>query len=357
MLEQDAAHPTRVVRWGILGTAHIAQVALIPAIQQSRNGVVAAIASRDPIQAEVVAQVYGIPRTYGSYAELLDDPDLDAIYIPLPNHLHAEWTIRALQAGKHVLCEKPLALNAAQAQHMVATARVHERLLMEAFMYRFHPRSQEIHALVQQGALGHVLLARASFSFRHTRPHDYRLDPAMGGGALLDVGCYGVNVLRWMLNAEPEVVHAYTVYGETGIDVTTVGMLRFPDGRIATVEASFATAVQQSLALIGTSATIEVPQAAFAPGTAPASYLWRGADARASSNVTLDGVDEYQLMVEHFGDAVLGDAELAYPPEDSICTMRVLDALAESALAEAPIAVPMQPCDTLAVADAVAAVA
>lgn len=344
MLEQTQA---QVVRWGILGTARIARIEVIPAIQQSRNGAVAAIASRDAVRAAVVAQVYGIPRIYGSYAELLDDPAVDAVYIALPNHLHAEWTMRALQAGKHVLCEKPLAMHAEQSRAMVAVAREHGRHLMEAFMYRFHPRMQQIAGLVQQGALGHLLIARIAFTLRSLPPEDFRLDPAMGGGALLDVGGYGVNLARWLFGSEPESVYAYAVYGETGIDLTTVGVLRFPGGRIATLEASFATAHQQAVSLIGTSGTIELPHDTFAPGGDAVQYMWRGATERVGEQVMVPAANQYQLMAEHFADAVLGNGELAYPPEDSICTMRVLDALARAALDETPVLVPDQPCDPL----------
>ncbi len=344
MLEQLQAHP---VRWGILGAARIARTKVIPAIQQAHNSAVRAVASRDIVRAAVVAQVYGIPRIYGSYAELLDDPAIDAVYIALPNHLHAEWTMHALQAGKHVLCEKPLAMNAEQARAMVATAREHDRHLMEAFMYRFHPRMQQIAGLVEQGALGHLLLARASFTFRLTRSEDYRFDPAMGGGALLDVGVYGVNLARWMFRAEPESVYAYAVYGETGIDLTTVGVLRFPGGRIATIEASFATAHQQAISLIGTAGTVEIAHDTFTAGSDPTQFVWRGAEERTSELVTVAPADHYQLMVEHFAAAVLGTGALAYPPEDSICTMRVVDALARAALDEAPVLVPNQPCDLL----------
>jgi xylose dehydrogenase (NAD/NADP) len=333
------ADGTRRLRWGVLGSAQIARVCVIPALTRSRNGKVLALASRSLERAQAIAQEHAIPVAYGRYDELLKDPAVEAVYIPLPNHLHREWTLRAIRAGKHVLCEKPLALNAKEAQEMLEAARNADVLLMEAFMYRFHPRSRRIKALVDQGTIGDPRLIRVAFCFKHPDPTGIRFQPEMGGGALLDVGCYGVSVARWVLGAEPEVVQASAEYGPSGVDVTTVGLLRFPQGRLAVVEASFATALQQTYTIVGTDGAIELPHDAFVPWEKDATFQLRGVDDEQGKLETIPGADEYQLMVEHFADAALGRGRLEFSPEESLGNMRALDALARAAREGCPVAV------------------
>jgi xylose dehydrogenase (NAD/NADP) len=330
---------TRLLRWGVLGSAQIARVCVIPALTRSRNGKVLALASRSMERAQALAQEHAIPVAYGRYDELLEDPAVEAVYIPLPNHLHQEWTRRAIRAGKHVLCEKPLAMNAEEAQEMLEAARNASVLLMEAFMYRFHPRSRRIKALVDRGAIGDPRLIRVAFCFKHPDPTDSRFQPEMGGGALLDVGCYGVSVARWILGAEPEVVQASAEYGPSGVDVTTVGLLRFPEGRLAVVEASFVTALQQTYTIVGTDGAIELPHDAFIPWEKDATFQLRGMDDEQGKLETIPGADEYQLMVEHFADAALGRVRLEFSPEESLGNMRALDALARAAREGCPVAV------------------
>jgi predicted dehydrogenase len=230
-----------------------------------------------------------------------------------------------------VLCEKPLATNAQDAQVMVQAAQGRDLLLMEAFMYRFHPRSRRVKSLIDQGAIGDPWLVRSSFCFRHPDPTDIRFRPQMGGGALLDVGCYGVSLARWLLGTEPETAQACAEYGPSGVDTTLVGLVRFPGGRLAVVEASFASALQQTFTVVGTEGAIELPQDAFIPWEKDAWFRLRGVDEEEGRVEVVPGADEYQLMVEHFADAVLGKVELEPCPEESVENMRVLDALSRAA--------------------------
>jgi D-xylose 1-dehydrogenase (NADP+, D-xylono-1,5-lactone-forming) len=322
-----------MVRWGVLGTAQIASVCVIPAILKSGNGVLQAIASRDPAKAQALVDEHRHGIAFGSYAALLEDPGIDAVYIPLPNHLHKEWTLRAFEAGKHVLVEKPFAMNAGEAEEMAEAAHRCDRLLMEAFMYRFHPRSRHIKQLVEQGALGRISRIRSAFTFpvKRNGSNERLFLPEMGGGSLWDVGCYGVSLARWLLGSEPAAVSAMAEYGESGVDINFVGILRFAGGALAVIESSFTAALQQTFSVIGEAGAIELPHDAFIPWEKDAAFSMRSADEEQGQTVTLPGADEYRLMIEHFADAVQGSAKLAYSPEESVNQMRVLDALARAA--------------------------
>jgi predicted dehydrogenase len=324
------------IKWGVLGNANIARVCVIPAIRKSANSLVYALATRSPDAAGKVAAENKIPHIYDSYDKMLADPEIQVVYIPLPNHLHHRWTLMALKAGKHVLCEKPLACTAGEAREMVDTARESGLLLMEAFMYRFHPRSRHIKELVATGAIGTPCLVRSAFCFHMddqllTAGEGARLKPEMGGGALLDVGCYGVSVARWLFGQEPTQVQGQAVYHPTGVDVHFVGSLRFTDDGLATLEASFISALQQTFMVFGSSAAIELPHNAFIPWEKDAVFSVRDKDEEKGQQHVIPGADEYQLMVEHFAEAVVGITPLAYAPEDSVLNMRVLDALAQAA--------------------------
>jgi predicted dehydrogenase len=277
-----------------------------------------------------------IEHVYDRYEALLEDPEIEAVYVPLPNHLHHPWTLKALQAGKHVLCEKPLACNAREALEMAETASKAGLLLMEGFMYRFHPRSRKIRKAVAGGEIGEPRWVRSSFCFhigeeRLAASDNPRMRPEMGGGALLDVGCYGVSVARWLLGAEPTRLQAQAVYHPSGVDVHFVGTLRFADSRLATVEASFVSALQQTYAVAGTEASIEQPHNAYIPWDKEALFTMRGKDQERGEDHVIPGADEYQLMVEHFSEAVLRRTALAFSPEESVHNMKVLDGLAEAA--------------------------
>ncbi|HKV46025.1 MAG TPA: Gfo/Idh/MocA family oxidoreductase [bacterium] len=316
----------QTIHWGILGVANIAVKAVIPAIQHAANGSLDAIASRTAAKAQEAARGLGIARAHGSYEALLADPAIDAIYIPLPNSLHREWTIRCAEAGKHVLCEKPLAPTAAECTEMIAACHEHRVTLMEAFMYRFHPRTERVARAVADGALGEVRLVRAAFTFQISNPRNIRLQPALAGGALYDVGCYAVNVSRMILG-EPEGVFACGRIGEHGVDDQLGGVLTYPGGRMALIDCGLALARRQTYEVVGTDARLSVPLA-FLPGTADAEWhLTRGADR---STEVIPGVDQYQLMIEHFGRAAGSGARPALPPEDAVGTLRVIEALHRS---------------------------
>jgi predicted dehydrogenase len=320
----------QTIRWGVLGTANIGRAAVNPAIQASRNGTLLAIASRDHERAREFAARWGIPRAHGSYEALLTDPDVDAVYIPLPNNLHREWTIRATEHGKHVLCEKPLALTAGECREMHAAAGANGTLLMEAFMYRFHPRTELLLAMVASGALGAVRAIRSAFTFRLTRPDNIRLRPDLGGGALMDVGCYCVNVSRTVAGGEPTEVQAWATWGPSGVDVELTGVLRFESGLIAHFDCALTMDRRELVEVAGVDAILTM-EAAFLPGTGAVSLIERCAGAAVRHEV--QGTDEYRLMVEHFADAALHGYHPRYAADDATANMAAIEGLYQSARA------------------------
>ena len=219
------------LNWGILGNATIARTCVIPAISKSRNAALHALGTRNPEGAEKLAADYAIGHVYDTYDAVVNDPDVDAVYIPLPNHLHHPWTLKALRAGKHVLCEKPLACNAAQAREMAAVSRETGCQLMEALMYRFHPRMRQIKKIIESGQIGPLRLVRSSFCFHIDdevleSAGNYRLAPQQGGGCLLDVGCYSVSLACWLFDRAPGSVQARALYHPGGCDIASD---RYPD--------------------------------------------------------------------------------------------------------------------------------
>lgn len=312
------------VGWGVLGVANIAVRAVIPAIQRAANGRLVAIASRDPARADDAARRLGIPHAHGSYEALLEDPEVQAVYIPLPNALHHRWTLACAAAQKHVLCEKPLALTAGECEEMAAACRRHGVALMEAFMYRFHPRTERVRSLIAEGTLGDVRLVRAVFTFAASNPAvNIRFRPDLGGGALYDVGCYTVNISRMILG-EPEEVFASGTVGGSGVDEQVGAVLRFRGGRQALIDCGLTLPRRQEYEVVGTQGILTVP-VAFLPGTADAEiHVVRGAETEV---VTVPGVDQYQRMVEHFGDVVRERARVLLRPEDAAANVRVLGAL------------------------------
>jgi xylose dehydrogenase (NAD/NADP) len=320
-----------LLRWGVISTANIGRAAVNPAIQASSNGELVAVASRDPAQAGQFAREHGIPRHHGNYEALLEDGDVDAVYNPLPNSLHKEWTIRAAEAGKHILCEKPLALSAEECREMATAAETNGVKLMEAFMYRFHPRTERVIAMVRDGELGKLRAIKSAFTFKLTRPNNIRLDPNLGGGALMDVGCYCVNVSRTIAGAEPVEVWATANWADSGVDAELAGTLRFESGLLAQFDCSLTMERREAYEVAGTDGWLRVDNA-FLPGTdAVVIEERRGRGSQVTHEVA--GADEYLLMVEHFADSVLNDRPLRYTAQEAAANMRAIEALYASARA------------------------
>jgi len=325
------------LRWGILGCARISRRGLIPGVQGSKTGALAALASRDLDRARAWAEEFAIPKAYGSYEEILTDPEIDAVYIPLPNELHKPWVEAAADAGKHVLCEKPLALDAAEARAMAAYCRSKGVLLMEAFMWRHQPRTLELKAKVVDGLIGDLRLIRASFSFP-IDADDWRLDPARGGGALWDVGCYGVSTARLFAGSEPIKIRATARFHAKNVDASLAAVLEFPVGVLAAVDCSFEQPFRCTYELVGTKGVIEVPDAYLPPASGPPIARLRtiasGSDADASGDVvrTLEfpAVDQYAAMVDSFGRSASSGA-LEFPAEDGVAQMDALVAIRTAA--------------------------
>jgi predicted dehydrogenase len=314
------------LRWGILGCARISRRGLIPGIQQSQSGSLLAIASRDDSTARTWADEFGIKKAYGSYETLLADPEIDAVYIPLPNELHRPWVEKAADAGKHILCEKPLALNAAEAEAMVEYCWSRKVLLMEAFMWPHQPRSREVRDRVESGEIGDLRLIRSSFSFS-IEPNDWRLDPSRGGGALWDIGTYGVSTARYFSREEPERIRATAFFGPSGVDMSLTAELRFPSGVIGLIDCSFEQPFRCAYELVGTGGSFIVPDA-YLPPEEPTAIFY-GMDDKPRT-LTFAGTNQYAMMVDAFAQSV-ASGRLVPPADDGLNQMRALDAILASA--------------------------
>ena len=328
MNEEDEAAVSDRLRWGVLSTANIGRAAVNPAIQASRNGVLNAVASRDRDRAEAFAREHGIPRSHGSYEALIEDPEIDALYVPLPNSMHRDWVIHALRAGKHVLCEKPLALGATDCMEMAAAAVESGVKLMEAFMYRFHPRTEQVIEMVRNGQIGEVGAVRSTFTFRLRSPDNIRLDPSLGGGALMDVGCYCVNVSRTMVGEEPHAVQASARWTDRGVDEMLAGILHFPGGAVAHFDCALTMERCERYEVAGSDGYLDVDRA-FLPGTE--DVVIRDVHGRDQTHHAVGGDDEYRLMVEHFADCALHDRPVRYPVSEAAANLRTIEALYRSA--------------------------
>lgn len=320
---------SRPIRIGILGCARIARRGVIAGIRHSADAELVAIASRNGETARAWSEEFGIPRAYGSYEELIADPNVDAVYNPLPNELHRPWTLAAAAAGKHVLCEKPLGLDLADTEQIVAGCREKNVVLMEAFMWRHHPRVVRALAMVREGELGELLLVKMDFSFDIDRG-DWRLDPARGGGALYDLGCYGINASRLFTGEEPSEIHARARRHSTGVDMTTGMLLRFPSGCMALLDCSFEAQYRNRIEIVGTRGSLELPEGVLPPVEAE---LVRNRGETAE-RMRFPAADQYQLEVEAFCEGIR-TGKLPFPAEDGLANMRVVDSvrrrIAESA--------------------------
>lgn len=317
------------IRWGILSTARIGRNHVIPAIHESYNGEVVAVASRDLERARDFAEENDIPNAYGSYDDLLSDPDIDAIYNPLPNDQHGSWSMRAAEAGKHVLCEKPLAANADEARQMVEKFKQHNVLLAEAFMYRFHPQTIRVKEMVKAGAIGTLNTINSVFTFPIGDESDIRLFGSMAGGSIMDVGCYCVGVMRFVTDEEPVQVSAFADFNDRGADERAVGILRFPSGVLGHFDCGMRSQLANTVELRGSEGRIFVEQA-FVPVKNRPTLIryWHGDSYEA---IEIEPASQYQRMVEDFADSLLNNRPPRYPAEDSIYAMELLDRLRASA--------------------------
>lgn len=319
------------VKWGILGAAGIARKAVVPAIGAAKNAEVIAVGSSSLTKADEFANLFAIPKRYASYEEVLADKEINAVYIPLPNHLHAEWVKKAAESGKHVLCEKPAAMTVEETKSMIDACRENGVLFMEAFMYQFHPQHRRVQELIENGDIGEVNLMRSTFSFSLDLKQDnIRLKRDMGGGSLFDVGCYCIHVSRFILGKEPKKVFAAgDVHKELGVDLSLSGILSFEDGVIASFDSSFQQPNENRYEVIGTKGKIEVP-VAFRPdvngGNSEIIITSKSGERRKESFFG----DQYTTQIEHFSACIQNNETPVYPDEETIKNMSVIEACLES---------------------------
>jgi predicted dehydrogenase len=318
----------RVLRWGVLSTANINRK-VIPGTKAADRCEVVAIASRDLRPASRAAAEHEIPRAHGSYEALLSDPDVDAVYNPLPNYLHAEWTIAAARAGKHVLCEKPLAMNAAEAERMVEACDAAGMVLMEAFMYRLHPSWEAVRDLIRSGRIGELRSVQSWFSYFNDDPTNIRNIAEAGGGALYDIGCYTVNLSRMLFGSEPSKIQASMTFDEAmGVDVLTSAILEFGRG-VAAFTVSTRAESDQRVHVSGTEGRISVGIPFNVPPDRPTEvFLTSGGDppvAPDTETIAFEPADPYRVQAERFARAVLDEEPVPIPTEDSIANMRAID--------------------------------
>jgi xylose dehydrogenase (NAD/NADP) len=314
------------LNWGLLGTARINR-AVIPPLQSSKRNHLAGVASRDAVKASAYSAEWKIPWAFGSYEAMLADPEIDVVYNSLPNSLHAVWTIKALRAGKNVLCEKPLATSLEQVDAIIQAASETGKQVAEAFMYRHHPQTLKVAELIKEGAIGKVLLMRGAFSFNLTRPEDIRNNASLDGGCLWDIGCYPISYARTMAGAEPEEVFGWQVTGESGVDRTFSGVLRFPGEVLAQVQASFDTAPFARFEIFGEEGTLTVASP-YRP-TKKESLLLVHNGHEKSIQVKSDELYSYE--VEDMADAILDGKPARVSLADSRSNVAAILSLLESA--------------------------
>jgi D-xylose 1-dehydrogenase (NADP+, D-xylono-1,5-lactone-forming) len=321
----------RRLRWGILGPGRIAP-RIVRALADNPRGELHAVAGRDPERARAFAARHGAPRAHPTFDALLADPDVDVVYVALPNGLHAPWTIRALEAGKHVLCEKPLALTAAEVDAIAAAAERNGRIAVEAFMYLHHPQTLKTLELVRSGALGTVQVVSAAFSFLLDGATDPRIDPELGGGSLWDVGCYPVSIARRIAGEEPDGIAGFARFDERGVDRTFVGVLRFPGGLVAHFESGFAAPDRERVEVVGSAATLVVDHPFLPEPDGPPPRLTIVRDGVAEP-VAVESIDDYRAEVDDLHAAILDGApprvDLAFS-RGGIATLAELDRLARA---------------------------
>ncbi len=316
----------RILRWGLLSTAKINH-ALIHPLRASKRNQLLAVASRSEEKAQAYANKWMIPRSYGSYESLLADPEIDVIYNSLPNHLHADWTIKALKAGKHVLCEKPLALTAANVDKMLATAKKTGCVLTEAFMYRHHPQTLKVQEIVESGILGKLQFLRGSFTFTLNREGNYRFIKEMGGGSIWDVGCYPISYIRMLIGRNPVEVFGWQVQGQAGIDLSFAGQMRFSDDILAQFDSSFQSPFHTEMEILGSLGKLLIPNP-FRPGKNEEILLTLNNKVK---KIKIRGQELYRGEVEEMADTILLGKLPRISLEDSRANTITIQAFLESA--------------------------
>ena len=325
---------TKHLNWGFLSTANINRKLLQPLSMSPRNHLLA-VASRDLEKARAYALDKGISRFYGSYDELLEDPEIDVIYNPLPNHLHKEWTVKALRAGKHVLCEKPFVLTLDEMDEVISVVRETGLVAAEAFMYRTHALTHRVQNIVKSGELGEVRMIKGSFTYFSNDDANIRWYPEMGGGALWDVGCYPVSYARTILEMEPVEAYAMQKNSPRGVDATMMGLLRFHGEIFMQFECSFEAVYRTEMEIIGSKATLRIPRP-FTPG--PYATIYRSDHSSNPQAIEVRGNELYVDEIEDMADAVLHGKPPTVSLEDSKANTRALLALLKSAATNRPVA-------------------
>lgn len=317
------------LRWGVLSTSKFAQTKIIPAVTHCQHAEFTAIASRNLESAKDAATKHGIAKAYGSYEELLSDPELDAIYNPMPNHLHVEWSIKALEAGKHVLCEKPIGLSSAEGQRLLDAAKQHPKLkVMEAFMYRLHPQWQRAKQLVDEGRIGSLRTIQSFFSYFNADANNIRNKADIGGGGMMDIGCYNVSLSRFIFGAEPKRVLGIVERDlQFQTDRIASGILDFGTGT-ATFTCSTQLSSYQRVNIFGTEGRVEIEIPFNAPPDKPCRiWLQQGSEIE---EITFDTCDQYTIQFDLFSLAVLNDTAVPTSLDDAVANMKVIEAVFES---------------------------
>jgi len=317
------------IRWGILSTAKIGTQKVIPGMQKGKYSNINAISSRNLDNAKLAAQSLGIPKAYGSYEELLDDKEIDAIYNPLPNHLHVEWTIKSLKAGKHVLCEKPISMNYEEAVYLQNEIKKFPELkVMEAFMYRHHPQIQKAKALVEDNTIGELRTVHTMFSYFNDNPEDIRNKPDIGGGGLLDIGCYCISISRFIFNSEPKRVCAAIEYDpKLKTDRLVSSVLEFRKGN-AVFTCSTQLTNHQYAKIFGTQGRIEIENP-FTPQPIDSAKIILYKES-SKEEISFEPCDQYTIQGDLFSEAILNNIEVPTPFEDAVANMKVIDGIIES---------------------------
>ena len=318
------------LRWGVLSSAKIGRTKVIPAIQTSLLGEVVAIASRTQASADQTAKELGVERAYASYEELLADPDIDAIYNPLPNHLHVPWSIKAIEAGKHVLCEKPIGLNTADVEKLIAVAQQHPQLnVMEAFMYRFHPQWQAAKNLVREGSIGQVRSIHSHFAYNNRELDNIRNNADWGGGALMDIGCYCISLSRFIYDEEPlRVLGQITPYAGYNVDCFVTGIMEFADGN-ATFTATTKSEGQQYVEIHGEHGSILIPLPFNPNGDTTTHIIVKHEGVR--EEIVQPPSDHYRNMADAFAQSIFAKESVPTPLSDALANMKIIDAIFASA--------------------------